>query len=407
MERAYARDQTQNKSQNQVTDAPRANPDQSQRYPFFGSRQQGVTTPRPASGMVVAFDVLGTDRADLDRLFRTLTDRIAFLTQGGPAPEIDPKFPPPDSGILGPVIAPDGLTVTVAVGESLFDERFGLAARKPLRLSRMHGFPNDALIEQLCHGDLLLQFCAHTPDTNIHALRDIVKNTPDLLVLRWKQEGSVPPTPAQARGKASSARNLLGFHDGSANPDVNDTALMNRVVWVQRDTATKGRDVEPAWTANGTYQAVRIIRNFVERWDRTPLQEQESIIGRDKASGAPLDGKTETDVPQYARDPKGALTPLTAHIRLANDRTQQAAEHLLLRRPFNYSNGIASNGQLEMGLLFIAFQADLEKGFVAVQTKLNGEPLEEYVKPIGGGYFFVLPGSRSRSDYLGRALLNA
>lgn len=394
----------------QVTDAPKARPDQSQSYPFFGVRQQGITTPRPASGMVVAFDVLSTDRADLERLFRTLTERIAFLTQGGKAPEVDPKFPPPDSGILGPVIAPDGLTVTVAVGSSLFDDRFGLAPHKPARLSRMPGFPNDALNQQLCHGDLLLQFCAHTPDTNIHALRDIVKNTPDLLELRWKQEGTVPPTPAQTRGETKSARNLLGFHDGSANPDVNDSALMERIVWVQpagADAGSDGAAPEPAWTANGSYQAVRIIRNFVERWDRTPLQEQESIIGRRKATGAPFDGHKESDVPNYARDPKGDVTPLDAHIRLANDRSKGAAAHLLLRRPFNYSNGIASNGQLEMGLLFIAFQADLDKGFIAVQTKLNGEPLEEYLKPIGGGYFFVLPGAASRSDYLGRGLLSA
>lgn len=400
---AHAREQDAGQ---QVTDAPQAHLDQAQRFPFFGTRQQGVTTPRPASGMVVAFDVLSTDRADLDRLFRTLTDRIAFLTQGGRAAEADPKFPPPDSGILGPVIAPDGLTVTVAVGSSLFDDRFGLAAHKPLRLSRMHGFPNDALNEQLCHGDLLLQFCAHTPDTNIHALRDIVKNTPDLLTLRWKQEGTVPPTQAQAKGKLNSARNLLGFHDGSANPDVNNAASMDQIVWVQPQKAVEGSAVEPSWTTNGTYQAVRIIRNFVERWDRTPLQEQESIIGRRKASGAPLDGRKEGDVPDYARDPKGVVTPLDAHIRLANDRTRQAADHLLLRRPFNYSNGIAPNGQLEMGLLFIAFQSDLEKGFVTVQTRLNGEPLEEYLKPIGGGYFFVLPGATSRSDYLGRALLS-
>ncbi len=34
--------------------------------------------------MLVAFDVLAADKADLERLFRLLTQRIAFLTQGGP-----------------------------------------------------------------------------------------------------------------------------------------------------------------------------------------------------------------------------------------------------------------------------------------------------------------------------------
>lgn len=384
-----------------VTDAPTTGASLQDRHPFYGLRQQGITTPRPASGMVAAFDVLATDRAGLKRLFRTLTERIAFLTQGGPVPRIDPNYPPPDSGILGPVITPDGLTVTVSVGASLFDERFGLAAHKPRHLARMTSFPNDALVESLCHGDLLLQFCAHTPDTNIHALRDIVKNTPDLLYLRWKQEGAVPAVPAVAGRRPGSARNLLGFHDGTANPDSRDERLMERVVWVGPE------DGEPTWAMHGSYQAVRLIRMFVERWDRTPLQEQESIFGRRKASGAPMDGKAEFDVPDYGRDPKGKVTPLDSHIRLADDRTPQSRRHLILRRPFNYSNGVAKNGQMDMGLLFIVYQANLAEGFLAVQGKLNGEPLEEYIKPVGGGYFFVLPGARQAGDFLGRTLLQA
>ena len=58
-----------------------------------------------------------------------------------------------------------------------------------------------------------------------------------------------------------------------------------------------------------------------------------------------------------------------------------------------------------MGLLFVCYQHDLEKGFIAVQTRLNGEALEEYVKPVGGGYFFVLPGVPDTSRYLAQGLL--
>jgi deferrochelatase/peroxidase EfeB len=385
----------------QVTEAPKSEKTQD-RHDYHGQHQAGIVTPRPAAGMVVAFDVLASDREDLERLFRTLDERIRFLMTGGPVEQVDPKLPPVDSGILGPVVTPDNLTITVSVGESLFDERFGLADVKPKRLSRMVGFPNDALDADQCHGDLSVQFCANTPDSNIHALRDIVKNLPDLLFVRWKQEGSVPAqAPTKPGEPEQSARNFLGFRDGSANPDSNDNRLMNALVWVQ-----PGSD-EPAWATHGSYQAVRLIRNFVERWDRTPLQEQESIFGRSKNTGAPMDGQRESDVPDYTRDPQGKVTKLDAHIRLANPRTPESQQNLILRRPFNYSNGVNKNGQLDMGLLFICYQADLEKGFITVQTRLNGEPLEEYLKPVGGGYFFTLPGVTGTQGYIGRSLLEA
>jgi deferrochelatase/peroxidase EfeB len=385
----------------QVTEAPKSEKT-GDRHDYHGPHQSGIVTPRPAAGMLVSFDVLAQDRDDLERLFRTLDERIKFLMTGGVVPQVDSKLPPTDSGILGPVLNPDNLTVTVSVGDSLFDERFGLADVKPKRLSRMVGFPNDALEADCCHGDLSLQFCANTPDTNIHALRDVIKNLPDLLLVRWKQEGSVPAqAPLQAGEPAQSARNFLGFRDGSANPDSTNEQAMNTLVWVQ-----PGSD-EPAWAATGSYQAVRIIRNLVERWDRTPLQEQESIFGRQKASGAPMGGTLETQVPDFPSDPEGKLTRLDSHIRLANPRTPESQANLILRRPFNYSNGVSKNGQLDMGLLFICYQADLDKGFITVQTRLNGEPLEEYIKPVGGGYFFTLPGVLGDQDYIGRSLLDA
>lgn len=388
----------------QVTDAPQGTAAIEERQPFYGLHQAGVTTARPASGLVAAFDVIVQTPDDLETLFRRLTQRIAFLMQGGAVEELDPRLPPPDSGILGPVVEPDDLTVTVSLGASLFESRDWLAPLRPRELVRMTQFPNDALDSDLCHGDLALQFCANLQDTNIHALRDILKNLSEYLVLRWSQEGSVPTIPASPDGKQESARNFLGFRDGSANPSSSDAALMDRIVWVGPDEG------EPAWAVGGTYQAIRIIRNFVERWDRTPLQEQEAIIGRRKMSGAPLGSGPaagEHALPDYAADPEGAATPLDAHIRLANPRTPRSEENLLLRRPFNYSNGVASSGQLDQGLLFITYQASLAKGFIAVQERLNGEPLEEYIKPVGGGYFYVLPGAQAPGDYLGQGLVDA
>lgn len=384
-----------------VDDAPAGHAETAAKtVPFYGRHQAGIVTPRPASGIVASFDVVAASPDELERMLKLLTERATFLTQGGAVPVRDPRLPPADSGLLGPVIAPDNLTITLGFGASFFD-RDGFAALKPARLERMGQFPNDALEAEMCHGDISLQFCANLQDTNIHALRDVVKNLSEFLVLRWMVEGSVPPVPPAPDGSTPSARNFLGFRDGSANPDSNDAGLMDRLVWA--------RPGEPDWAADGSYQAIRVIRNFVERWDRTPLREQERIMGRIKHNGAPMDRPdlTETALPDYAADPDGGKTAMTAHIRLANPRDAASDRNRILRRPFNYSRGAVKNGQLDQGLLFICYQADLQRGFITVQNRLNGEPLEEYIKPVGGGYFFVPPGVTGPGDYLGSGLIAA
>ncbi|WP_217546306.1 iron uptake transporter deferrochelatase/peroxidase subunit [Pantoea sp. GbtcB22] len=372
-----------------------------QAQPFYGAHQAGIVTPQQASMMLVAFDVLASDKAELERLFRLLTDRFAFLTQGGPAPAVtNPQLPPMDSGILGADIAPDNLTMTLSVGTSLFDERFGLSKHKPTQLQTMTRFPNDSLDAEQCHGDLLLQICANTQDTVIHALRDIIKRTPDLLAVRWRRDGFIADHAARSNGKETPI-NLLGFKDGTANPDTHNPALMDQLLWVTHEQQ------EPAWTHGGSYQAVRIIRFHVEMWDRTPLGEQQTIFGREKLSGAPLGMKNEHDVPDYSKDPDGDLIALDAHIRLANPRTPETDSSLMLRRGYSYSSGITGSGQLDMGLLFVCYQHDLTRGFITVQQRLNGEALEEYIRPIGGGYFFALPGVADKNHYLGQPLLQA
>jgi deferrochelatase/peroxidase EfeB len=191
----------------------------------------------------------------------------------------------------------------------------------------------------------------------------------------------------------------MGFRDGTSNLDAADDEEMRRHVWVGAD------DDEPAWAVGGSYMAVRVIRMFVEFWDRTPLAEQEAIIGRQKRSGAPLGARHETDIPEFAEDPDGVVTPLDAHIRLANPRTKDTDDNLILRRGFSFSRGFDDAGRLDQGLAFVSFQRSLERGFVAVQRRLDGEPLEEYIQPQGGGFFFALPGVRNEDGFLGEELV--
>ena len=369
-----------------------------QSQPAYGRYQAGITTPRPPAAIFVAFDVLADNPADLRRLMQLLSARVAFLAAGGMVPQADPLLPPVDSLVMGPHVHPDNLTITLAVGASLFDRRFGLATVKPVHLAEMAQFPNDALDPAQCHGDLMLQICGNTQATVIHALRDIVKHTPDLLSPRWKMDGFLPP--GSDKQSTDTIRNMLGFKDGTSNIDARDQRAMEALVWVGPD-----RQAEPGWTHDGSYVVVRLIRNLVERWDRTPLHEQQGIIGREKTTGAAIGLRHEQDVPDFAADPKGHAVKLDAHIRLANPRTPGTRANLIMRRPYNYDRGIDSAGRMDMGLLFCCYQADLAAGFITVQKRLDGEALEEYIKPVGGGYFFALPGLRDADDYYGRAMM--
>jgi deferrochelatase/peroxidase EfeB len=366
---------------------------------FLGLHQPGILKPTPAAALLVALDVTARSQAELTQLFQVLTQRIEFLMSGGALEFSNPKFPPSGSGILGPAFEADNLTVTVSVGASLFDDRYGLAEKRPKHLTEMPWFPNDRIDPDLSHGDLLVQFYSNHDETNIHALRDILKYTAGFAVLRWQITGFQQPD-TLSHPHQTSMRNLMGFKDGTANLETSDKKLMDRLIWVQRNSG------EPAWAIGGTYQVVRVVRMFVEFWDRAPLEEQEQIIGRNRNTGAPLSYQKEEDIPDYAKDLKGTKIPLDAHIRLANPRTPQTDASRILRQGFNYSRGIDKAGQLDMGLLFVCYQQDVDRGFAAVQKRLNGEPLEEYIKPIGGGYFFVLPGIKKAGDYLGQALLS-
>jgi deferrochelatase/peroxidase EfeB len=363
-------------------------------FPFHGERQSGVLTPGPAEKQmytcVAAFDSMAASKAELADLMQTVTTRARFLATGGTPPNLGVGQPPSDSDVLGPVVPADGLTATVSVGSSLFDSRYGLASLKPLKLVPMKTFPNDSLEPAFLHGDLLVQLCANHPDTIHHAIRDLTRHARGGMQLRWKMEGyNSPPRPS------GTSRNLLGFKDGTANPV---GSLASALVWVDDPR-------EPSWAQNGSYLVVRLIRMLVEFWDRVSINEQEGMFGRRRDNGAPLDGNTEFDVPNYKADPHGYVIPLDSHIRLANPRTPATANQRLIRRSYNYDLGVDMNGNIQAGHIFICYQQDVHRQFETVQTRLINEPLVDYVQPFGGGYFFTLPGVRDASDWYGRAML--
>jgi deferrochelatase/peroxidase EfeB len=365
--------------------------------PFDGAHQAGILTPAPAQATFVALDSFAPDRSALSDALRALSARARELTAGGPIPLLEADDPPADSGTLGPVNTPDALTVTIAFGASLFDGRYGLGAQRPQELTRMPTFSIDELDPAQSHGDVLVQICSHQRDTVTHTLRELLRTVHGSLQLRWTIDGfsSAPRGPSVH----NNPRNLFAFRDGTANPPTSDSALMNRLIWTGSG--------EPSWAAGGTYQVLRIIRMHVEFWDRVGLNEQENMIGRVRASGAPLGGDDEFEDPRYDLDPGGKRIPLSAHIRLANPRTSQTADQRILRRGFNFSRGVDGAGALDQGLVFVAFNKSPERQFVTVQNRLLKEPMIDYITPVGGGYFFAPPGARGGGDWVGSGLFAA
>jgi deferrochelatase/peroxidase EfeB len=373
------------------------------REPFEGAHQAGILTPVPAQATFVALDSIAPNRGVLEEALQALSRRareltvggeIPVLTSGQPPSVLEPDEPPPDSGILGPVNAPDGLTITIALGASLFDERYGLSGSRPRELIRMPTFATDDLDPAQSHGDLMLQICAHQRDTVTHTLRELLRTVRGALQARWTLDGfsgaDRGPSPR------NNPRNLFAFRDGTANPPTGDGALMDQLVWAGAD--------EPAWAQGGTYQVVRIIRMHVEFWDRVGLGEQEKLIGRVRSSGAPIGGSEEFEDPRYDLDPEGKRIPLDAHIRLANPRTAATADQRILRRGFNYNRGLDTAGALDQGLIFVAFNQSPRRQFQTIQERLDAEPLIDYITPVGGGYFFAPPGASGPFGWVGAGL---
>jgi deferrochelatase/peroxidase EfeB len=372
---------------------------------FFGDHQAGVVTPAQDHLHFVTFDVTATKRDELVDLMRSWTAAAARLTAGRDAGETGavggvPEAPPDDTGeALG--LPPSQLTLTVGFGSGLFrdqdgQDRFGLAARQPAALRQLPAFLGDTIRPEISGGDLCVQACANDPQVAVHAVRNLARIGFGAVTVRWSQLGFGRTSSTSTTQQ--TARNLMGFKDGTANLKAEETELLREHLWVQPGDG-------PSWMEGGAYLVTRKIRMIIETWDRTSLTEQETIIGRGKGEGAPLGLTGEFELPDF--DKRGAdgepMIGEIAHVRLAHPSHNGGAR--LLRRGYNFVDGSDGLGRLDAGLFFMAYQRDPHKQFVPVQRQLaSADTLNEYIRHVSTGLFACPPGVRDESDFWGRAL---
>ncbi|MGZ4543960.1 MAG: iron uptake transporter deferrochelatase/peroxidase subunit [Blastococcus sp.] len=374
--------------------------------PFTGHHQAGIVTPAQDRLHFVAFDVTTDSRDELVDLLKAWTVAARRMTAGldaGPIGAVDggPYAPPDDTGeALG--LPPAGLTLTIGFGPTLFTtadgvDRFGLAARRPGPLAELPAFPGDRLDPAISGGDLCIQACANDPQVAVHAVRNLVRLGAGVVGVRWSQLG-FGRTSSTSTAQATP-RNLFGFKDGTGNLKAENTAALDRFVWV--GDGDSGAD----WLAGGSYLVTRRIRMLVEPWDSASLSDQEQTIGRAKGSGAPLGQHAEFDPVDFgARTGGGPAVPPTSHVFLAHPNHAGTA---ILRRGYSFVDGSDGLGRLDAGLFFVAFQRDPGTGFVQVQRNLRHDAMNEYIRHTSSAVFACPPGVRGAGDWWGRALFQA
>ncbi|MFD7336330.1 iron uptake transporter deferrochelatase/peroxidase subunit [Streptomyces violascens] len=360
--------------------------------PFHGAHQAGIATAVQDRLHFASFDVTTKDRAELVQLLKDWTAAAAAMTEGKPVGEGAygglAEAPPDDTGeALG--LKPCRLTLTFGVGPSLFaKDRFGLEAKRPEALVDIEQFPGDNLDAARSGGDLCVQACADDPQVAVHAIRNLARIGMGKVAIRWSQLGfgkTSSTTP-----DAQTPRNMMGFKDGTRNVPGTDAKALDDHVWVG---AKDGSD----WMTGGSYLVARRIRMHIETWDRTSLQEQEDVFGRDKGEGAPVGKAKERDEPFLK-----AMKP-TAHVRLAHPDSNDGVR--ILRRGYSFTDGTDGLGRLDAGLFFLAYQRDVRKGFLPLQRSLaRHDALNEYIQHVGSAIFAVPPGVRDKDDWWGRGL---
>jgi deferrochelatase/peroxidase EfeB len=240
-------------------------------------------------------------------------------------------------------------------------------------------------------------------------VRELVRLANGVVQFRWAQSGFLGDSGSQAE-----PRNLMGFKDGSNNPETTAAGPdrprgFDDVVWVG--------DEGPDWMRGGSYLVARRIRVALEHWDSSELEFQEQVIGRHKYSGAPLGKAKESDSLGLDRV-DGDGNPViadNAHVRLGNAATNDGAQ--IFRRSYSYNDGVRyiaerwppwRQGMMyDAGLFFLCYQRDPREGFIKIfENMAKLDALNQFTTHTGSAVF-ACPGGVEDASFIGARLFQS
>ena len=327
-------------------------------------------------------------------------------------------------------------SVTLGFGSGFF-EKLGLKNR-PRRLYEMpaHEDLGDPSPYVLTQTDLIIQICSTKDFVNRWVLK--TESYPitrlDENESRYDRDQMFSPkeihdistavkdwafvTDVHSGFQRLDGRNLMGFMDGTSQPD----RLDNNVIWT-----TKGDEADVL--TDGTYMVFQKIEHDLEQWEKLSVTEQEKYVGRSKGTGLLLGTLSEEEDNKLAlncrskdpaissasksrlrklleeqRDPYKPLfstteskrhnikleCPIWSHVRKANPRGADGAQaKIIFRRGYLFMEDTIEPGKtFSSGLLFICFQRDIRNGFEHIlKYRLNNKnfPVPEVRKNFNRG----------------------
>lgn len=364
-------------------------------YPFYGEHQSGIATPPQDHLVYTAFDVTATTAIELQLVLAKWSAAMAEMMAGAPVGKVEPAREhaiPGDTGEASDM-GPHGLTLTLGFGPSLFDQRFGLEKFKPIDFAQLPAMAGESLETSMTGGDLCIQACSNDPQVAYHAVRNLARMARTAVKTKWTVLGFGR---ASAGANQTTPRNLMGFKDGTRN--ITDAEDLGAHVWV-------GQEAGQSWMVGGSYLVARKIHMLIETWDEDPIGDQQSIFGRSKMEGAPLSGTKEHDVPDFHVPFPGSqgeepAIAADSHIALVAHENNNGTK--VLRRGYNFTDGLDSVGRLDAGLMFLSFQKSPEH-FVQLQQKLGrSDRLNEYIRHVGSAVFAIPAGLPAPGSYFGK-----